>query len=157
MKKIVAGSLLLIAPALASADGASGCGWGALLFDGNSGLVPHVLAVTTNNSSGNNTFGMTSGTNGCTYQETIQYKGAKRVVDANMTKLAQDISRGDGEILAALAEVLGIQAQDKPIFYRALQENFSLIYPHDSVTSSEVTASIIKVMQGQAALAKYTG
>jgi hypothetical protein len=36
-----------------------------MLFEGQRGTPAHFLASTTNGTSGNATFGMTSGTNGC--------------------------------------------------------------------------------------------
>jgi len=67
MKKLLTGAILLTASSsvFAVAPGGGNCGWGNMLFEGQSGPGPHVLGVTTNGTSGNNTFGMTSGTNGC--------------------------------------------------------------------------------------------
>jgi len=66
MKKAICSAVLLAASssAFAEAPGGPGCGWGNMLFEGESGPV-HFLATTTNGTSGNKTFGMTSGTNGC--------------------------------------------------------------------------------------------
>lgn len=156
MKKLIAAISLFIAPALASADGASGCGWGALLFDGNRGVASHVLAATTNNFVfGNNTFGMSSGTNGCTTGQSIRYKGTVRLVTRNMDNLAQDISQGEGEILSALALVLEIEDQDKPTFYSALMHNFETIYPTETVTGEQVITALITVMSEHPVLTKY--
>jgi hypothetical protein len=165
MKKMIALVLLLAAPALVSAapprgaatrgDGAGGCGWGSYLFNGNSGVGAHVLAVTTNGSFGNNTFGLSSGTNGCDANQPIKYKGGQIYISANMTKLAEDMSRGRGETLAGLAETLGIADQDKPIFYSRLKDNFAVIYPHESVTGAEAMNALVVVMKSDPALAKY--
>ena len=43
----------------------TGCGLGSLVFKGQKGPVPQVLAVTTNGSFGTQTFGITSNTSGC--------------------------------------------------------------------------------------------
>jgi hypothetical protein len=170
MKKmtIVIGGLLLIGPMLAHStnhvqgagprgDGASGCGWGALLFDGNSGAGAHVLAVTTNGSFGNNTFGLSSGTNGCDAEQPIRYRGGRVYIGANMTKLAEDMSRGSGETLAGLSEVMGIAKEDRPAFYALLKKHFAVIYPRDSVTSDEVMDALIVVMKSDPTLSKYVG
>ncbi|MGX2041613.1 DUF3015 family protein [Methylocaldum sp. MU1018] len=168
MKKIIAGGLLLIGPVLAhsapppqgigpAGDGAGGCGWGSLLFDGNSGVGAHVLAVTTNGSFGNNTFGLSSGTNGCNANQTIRYKGGRVYIGANMTKLAEDMSRGNGETLAGLSEVMGIAKEDRPAFYALVKKHFAVIYPRDSVTSDEVMDALIVVMKSDSALSKYAG
>jgi len=170
MKKImiIIGGLLLIGPFLAHAtshtpgagpkgDGASGCGWGALLFDGNSGVGAHIFAVTTNNSFGNNTFGLSSGTNGCDADQTIRYRGGRMYIGANMTKLAEDMSRGNGETLAGLSEVMGIAKEDRLAFYALVKKHFAVIYPRESVTSDEVMDALIVVMKSDSALSKYVG
>ncbi|HYE37144.1 DUF3015 family protein [Methylocaldum sp.] len=170
MKKImiIVGGLLLIGPILAHStshtpgagpmgDGAGGCGWGSLLFDGNSGVGAHSLAITTNGSFGNNTFGVSSGTNGCNADQTIRYKGGRMYIGANMTKLAEDMSRGNGETLAGLSEVLGIAKEDRPAFYTLVKKHFAVIYPRESVTGDEVMDALIVVMKSDSALSKYVG
>ena len=58
--------VLMAAPvSMAFAGTGSGCGLGATVFEGQSGLFPNVLAATTNGTFGNQTFGLTSGTSGC--------------------------------------------------------------------------------------------
>ncbi|RLA46625.1 MAG: hypothetical protein DRR06_04650, partial [Gammaproteobacteria bacterium] len=61
--------------AFAEAPGGPDCGWGNMLFKGESGLGSHMIASTTNGTSGNATFGMTSGTNGCSANGTLTYGG----------------------------------------------------------------------------------
>ena len=49
----------------ASAYDSTGCGLGSMAWRGQSGIAPQILAVTTNGSFGNQTFGITFGTSGC--------------------------------------------------------------------------------------------
>jgi hypothetical protein len=126
-----------------------------MLFEGQSGVAPHVVAATTNGTSGNNTFGMTSGTNGCDTSQTIDYTGTSAVVFHNMDRLSNDIAKGDGEILSTLAAVIGIEEQDVPVFKRVMHENFSSIYASSDVTSEQVVDSIIALMAKDEALSKY--
>lgn len=155
MKRLLIAAAFATIPAITVADGASGCGWGALLFDGNNGLASHVFGVTTNNTFGNNTFGMSSGTNGCTVHNSIRYQGARFVVGGNMDRLASDISRGEGEVLTALAVVLEIKEYDRPLFYKLMQKNFEKIYPDESVTSDDVMAALVGLIQNDNTLTKY--
>ena len=67
MKKILTTVALLTvsSSAMAASPGGPNCGWGNMLFKGQSGTATHVMASLTNGSTGNATFGMTFGTNGC--------------------------------------------------------------------------------------------
>ena len=72
MKKILIVAVLLLVPAaFATADDDIGCGLGTQLWAGNEGLAPKVLAATTNGTSGNQTFGITTGTLGCSQEGVI--------------------------------------------------------------------------------------
>ena len=67
MKKyllITIGMLLLSPSAFAAGYGEAGCGLGSLLFGTQSGPI-QIFAATTNNSSYNQAFGITSGTSNC--------------------------------------------------------------------------------------------
>ncbi len=155
MKKIAA--LLVFVPAVAFADNIGTCGWGSKLMEGNSGIAPQVLAVTTNGTSGNQTFGITSGTSGCTQDGVVRstWKTAM-FVDGNMNKLARDMSVGQGESLDSLASLLGMNAQDKATFAQVARSNFAEIFPSDSVTSQQVLASLKGVLERNNDLARYS-
>ena len=77
MKRILLGTLFAAVSinAMAEAPGGPNCGWGNLLFEGQRGTPAHFLASTTNGTSGNATFGMTSGTNGCSTKAALTYGG----------------------------------------------------------------------------------
>ena len=154
MKKIVIASLMVLAPMAAQANNSAGCGAGSVLFDGQSGLGPNVLAATTNGISGNNTFGMTSGTLGCNQNDTVT-AAADIFLNANMERVARDMATGEGESLETLATLMGIDDADKSAFYSFSQENFTAIYSRDDVSSSEVMASLKAVMLTDVTLAKY--
>ena len=155
MKKIVIAGLMVMAPLAAQASGGSaGCGLGSVLFDGQSGVGPNVLAVTTNGTFGNQTFGITTGTLGCNQNDTVT-AAADTYLDANMERVARDMSAGRGESLETLANLIGINDADKAEFYTASQQNFTRIYSRDDVTSGEVLASLKAVMQSNSVLAKY--
>lgn len=158
MKKLfVAISLsVLSTSAFAEASGGNGCGWGNLLFDGQSGAASHVLGLTTNGSSGNNTFGVTTGTNGCSASGTIQYGGKEMVqVGAVMDEFSEDVARGDGEVLTAVAVTLGVEKEDRVYFKQAMQQNFAVIFPREDVTQEDVLANIWQVLGDDERLSKY--
>jgi len=156
MKRIL-GSALLIAvssSAHAVAPGGGGCGWGNLLFDGQSGPAPHVLAVTTNGTSGNNTFGMTTGTNGCNTDGALSY-GGKSLFANIMNEFSEDVAAGQGEALNAVAVMMGVQPEDRDTFAQVTHENFNVLFPSENVTAEEVMASLQTVMKADTRLAKY--
>jgi len=154
MKKLMIAGILALTPLAASAGNSAGCGLGSQLFTGQTGLAPNVLAATTNGSFGNNTFGMSSGTLGCNQNDTVT-AAADIFLDANMERVARDMSTGKGESLDTLATLMGISEADKAKFFQLSQSNFTSIYSRDDVTSSEVIASLKSVMLTDVTLAKY--
>lgn len=156
MKKIVIGTLLLTAASGAFAENKGpGCGWGSMLFEGDSGVGSHVMGATTNASSGNATFGMSSGTNGCDASTTIHYGGTSLFAQNNMDSLSRDIAQGDGETLSTYASIMNIQPQDIAHFKSTLQENYAVIYPASGATSDQVVVAIEAILAKDQTLAKY--
>ena len=157
MKKIIAGLVLISASSVANAGAAGGdggCGWGNALFKGQSGTASHVLAGITNVTTGNNTFGMTTGTNGCATTGTLSY-GGQSVVSSIMDEFSEDVARGEGEALDTVAVVYGVDAQDRDTFAKVMHENFTTLFPSEDVTAEEMMASIEAVMKSDATLRKY--
>ena len=156
MKKIIVDLALLSASSVAMAGAAGGpnCGWGNMLFEGQSGTATHVLGLTTNGTSGNNTFGITSGTNGCSASGTLSYGGTS-MVGSIMGEFSEDVARGNGDAMDTVAVIYGVDKQDRETFAKVMHENFSTIFPHEDVTASEMIASIEEVMKTNATLAKY--
>ena len=154
MNKLIIASLLVLTPLAAQAGNSAGCGLGSTLFKGQSGVGPNVLAATTNGISGNQTFGMSTGTLGCNANDTVT-AAADTFLDANMERVARDMSTGEGEALETLATLIGVEAADKATFYTVSQANFKTIYSRDDVTSIEVLTSLKAVMAADATLAKY--
>lgn len=147
----------LAIPAVVHADSVGGCGWGSKLFDGQKGIAPQVLAVTTNGSTGNQTFGISSGTSGCSQDGVVssQWKTAA-FIDANMNRLALDMSRGEGESLSSLASLVGVSAGDTAAFNGTVQKNFSQIFSSPTASSNDVAAGLKNVLAQDAALARYS-
>ncbi len=151
MKKLIAGVMLLGASSMAFAQ--PGCGVGAMIWKGQSGIAPHVLAATTNGTFGNQTFGMTTGTLGCQTNESVQ--SMARYMDSNIDKVARDMSRGTGENLDTLAVLLGVDAADRDTFRQVLQDNFASIFPSSDTTSGEAVDAIVAVLEKNESLSKY--
>ena len=155
MKKIISGIILLGASstAMAVSPGGPGCGWGNMLFAGDSGPM-HFAASTTNGTSGNATFGMTSGTNGCSTSGSLTY-GGKSMIGSIMNELSEDVAKGEGDALTAVAVMYGIEQDDRQAFADATHNNFASIFPSENVTADEVMASLNEIIKSDTRLAKY--
>ena len=155
MKKILSGLILLgvSSTAMAEAPGGPGCGWGNMLFAGDSGPV-QFLATTTNNTSGNKTFGMTSGTNGCSINGKLTY-GGQSMIGSIMNELSEDVAKGEGEALTAVAVMYGIEQADRKAFAEVAHSNFTTIFPSETVTAEQVMASLNDIIKNDNRLAKY--
>jgi len=157
MKKLIAiFATIALLPVVASAQNIGQCGWGSKLFHDQSGIAPQVLAATTNGTSGNQTFAITSGTSGCTQEGVVRssWKTAA-FVDENMTRFAHDLSRGNGESLDTFVSLLEVEEGDKQLVGQALQENYATIFPGIEVSSEEVLASVKTVLLSNENLSHY--
>lgn len=158
MKKVLIGALLLGTSSLAMAEAPGGpsCGWGNMLFKGQSGMIPHFAASITNGTSGNATFGMTTGTNGCSVNGTLTYGGTPLIsMEGVLDEFIVDAANGQGDAMNAVAVSMGIQLEDRAVFAAAVHSNFNTIFPTSDVTAAEVHASILEVMKADSRLAKY--
>jgi hypothetical protein len=157
MRKILIAVVISAVPAFAFAqqNNIGTCGWGAKLFDGQSGIAPQVLAVTTNGTSGNQTFAITTGTSGCTQDGVVRstWKTAM-FIDGNKDRLARDVSIGNGETLDSLAHLIGVREQDRVAFGRAMQANVSVIFPSGSTTDDSMIA-LRQVLRSDSELSQY--
>lgn len=156
MKRQLMGAGLVLALAIGAVPGVSfaqgtfaenvGCGLGSIIMKEQDSTVFQVLAVTTNGTLGNQTFGISSGTLECKQPSKFVYNDkVKRFVADNMDSLAQDMAAGGGETLDTLTELLDIPVEQKPVFYASLQANFAAIYGSGKVESADVLDGIATV------------
>jgi len=133
-----------------------GCGWGSKLFDGNKGIAPQILAVTTNGILGNQTFAITSGTSGCS-QGGVVRSSWKNVMflDANKAQFAKDIASGSGETAAAFGKLVGLAKEDEALFLSTTKANFSTIFASSDVSAAQIAASLKQVVSSTPGLTQY--
>ena len=156
MKKILLAALVsLPVTAFAAANNVGSCGLGSKVFEGQNGIAPQVLAVTTNGTFGNQTFGITSGTLGCTQDGVVSSNWKTAMfIDGNKAQLARDAASGQGEPLDALAALLKVDAADKAAFVSLAKARHAEIFA--SVESADSIAARLKAaLQSDARLAKY--
>lgn len=143
-------------PSSTNVNNVGSCGWGSKVFEGQRGVAPQSLAATTN-GLGSQTFGITSGTSGCTQDGmvTSNWKTAL-FIDGNKEKLARDMSMGGGETLDSLAQLIGVQDQHKPSFFRLAKHEFGTIFASDSASTEQVMAGLKRALANDAELSRYS-
>ena len=145
MKKIIGLMAAVGLTASVYANENTGCGLGSLIIKNQNTVVLQVLAATTNGTSGNQTFGITSGTSNCDKPSNfVSNDKLNKFVSENMDELAMDISSGQGETLTTVAKLMNVE--DTKAFSSKLQANFTNIYTSENVTSANVIDSIAKYM-----------
>ena len=141
-------------------DTGPGCGLGKELWENASNqksIGVQVLAATTNGTSGNQTFGISSGTSGCTSNGTIlaEYK-VTVFASANFDNLSQDMARGNGEHLTSFAELLNIPQDNRAEFYTLAQTQYRAMIQSGENTPAAMLASLNSGMSSHPALAEIS-
>ena len=142
MKKVLVSLAAVVAlgSTAFAANMQTGCGLGSMVIKDDSSAVMLALQATTNGTSGNQTFGITSGTSGCKKTKFVMNERAEKFVASNMDILAKEIAIGHGESLDTLDELLKVQ--DKVAFNTTLQANYNKIYSSKSVKMADVLDNI---------------
>lgn len=124
--------------------GMAGCGLGSQLMgkDGN-----QILAATSNGTSGNQTFGISSGTSNCV-TATNQTAQIRTFIDVNYESLVTDMAKGQGETVTTLSGFYGCGSEE---FASALKSNYEAITPQ-SQDSTKVMVNINKVIEDSSVL-----
>lgn len=156
MKKIAVAAAFAGAVAFGSGVQAdsTGCGLGTMVFEGQSGIGPQILAVTTNGTFGNQTFGISTGTLGCEQDGTVSAP-VEHFMSQNLDAVARDMARGEGEALETLAALMEIDAADRAEFYAMTRENFEQIFPSADVTAGDAIEGLVEVLSDDATLSQY--
>jgi hypothetical protein len=133
--------------AAANPDNGPGCGLGKLAwsdYDHPKSIGPQVMMATTNGTFGTQTFGISSGTSGCTNDGTIFAEHKVNVfAAANYDSLSQEMARGGGEHLASLAELMGVPEENRPEFFALAQTQYTRL-----VASGDTTpAAMVETLQ----------
>lgn len=118
----------------------AGCGLGSVLFGTKPGMI-QILAATVNGISGNQTFGITSGTLNCDIPEMGQQ--AAVFIELNGETVRKDFARGRGETVSSLAYIL--KCQDSNLFGDTMRTNLESIF-QDGISTYESTRRILKTI-----------
>ncbi len=145
MKKIIVSVVAVLAlgtVASATVNNQTGCGLGSQLIKDDSSAVMLAIQATLN-GTGTQTFGITSGTSGCTKTKLVMNERAAEFVASNMDQLAKDVAVGQGESVDTLAELLSVE--DKALFAASLQSNYNAIYTSQDAKMADVLDNIATV------------
>lgn len=134
----------------------AGCGVGSLIFKENSAL-PQILAATTNGTLGNQTFGITSGTLGCSASGSA--KGAqleqkqKDFVVSNFREINRQIAAGGGEYVASLSSLLGCSETATADFAKFAQSKYGSLFPSKDTAPNAMLKTLRSEMASDPKLA----
>ena len=158
-------AIVLAAMALAAAAGATpavynnqniGCGWGTMLFGEKDTKIPQILGATTNGCFGNQTFGISSETMGCTTKGGWVKNEKKQAVfaEVNLQKLSKEMAQGGGEYLSAFATLMGCQDEaTKQAFFKVTQQKYESIFTTQNIDSPTMLRNLRNVMAADPKLA----
>ena len=149
MKKLLAVSFAVMtaAPAMVFAKGnhpMAGCGLGyVLLSNKDNSKVMQILGATTNGTSGNQTFGITSGTSGCTEDGAVKFaKAAEVFAEVNLDSLRLDMAVGQGEFARAFASLLGVDKMHVPGVLQMFHDQYASLFPSAATSSAELMENL---------------
>jgi hypothetical protein len=157
-KKLLIVTVLSLAPigVVMAAPNNTGCGVGSIIFKGQSGVAPQVLAVTTNGTLGNQTFGISSGTLGCAKDGVVDTPVmVSMFINTNLDRLAHDMAAGNGETLESLASLIGVDDAHKAAFFATTKAHFAEIIPSENTSTQEVIDALNHVLAANSELARY--
>ncbi|HXS99943.1 MAG TPA: DUF3015 family protein [Elusimicrobiota bacterium] len=151
---LLAAVTLLAGAASAASQNDAGCGLGAQIFKENR-PVDQILAATTNGCIGSQTFGITTGTLGCSSGGLIKASKEREVFTAtNFRALEQELAAGSGQYEASLAALTGCKADAFATFAKT---HYEKILPSGRTTSTELLNNLDKEILSDPAMAKACG
>ena len=130
---VVVGAVAMVGQAglamAANPDTGPGCGLGKLAwadYKNQKNIAPQVMMATTNGTFGSGTFGISSGTSGCTNDGQVMAEQKTNVfANLNFDNLSQEMAQGRGDHLASLATLMGIPAEQHAAFFALTQERYT--------------------------------
>ena len=165
MKKIV---MLAVAAAFAvqgglalaagTPDTGPGCGLGKVMWQNYPNAKTkgsQILMATTNGSFGSQTFGMSTGTLGCTDDGRVwAEQKVTMFAELNSDALAQEMAQGRGEHLASMATLLGVPQQHHSTFFGMAQTQYTSLAQAGDLSAGAMVKALNEGIAANPALAK---
>ena len=144
----------------ANPDSGPGCGLGKLAwsdFKHQKNIGPQVFMATTNGTFGRQTFGISSGTSGCTNDGSVwaEHK-VTMFAEINFENLSQEMAQGRGEHLASLATLMGVPAERQHDFFALTQEQYTTLIQSGETSPVAMIKALSAAMAGHPALAQLS-
>jgi len=144
----------------ANPDTGPGCGLGKLAwgdYKNQKNIAPQVLMATTNGTFGSQTFGISSGTSGCTNDGKIMSE-SKTIMFAEMNfeNLSQEMAQGQGEHLASMATLMGVPADHQAEFFAMTQERYTSLVKAGEASPVAMVKALNEAVAAHPVLAKLS-
>jgi hypothetical protein len=140
----------------ANSDNGPGCGLGKLAwsdFKRQKDIAPQVLMATTNGTFGSTTFGISSGTSGCTNDGKVWAEERTNVfVAATFDGLTAEMAQGEGEHLTSLATMMGVPVEQHAQFFALAQERYQELVRAGDTSPAAMIKALSDAMVGQRVL-----
>jgi len=159
MKKVVIPAIFatLAFSGICSADSGPGCGVGTQIFKGQSGLFAHTLAATTNGSTWNQWFGLTSGTLECDPNAVVSNEYEREVfVAMNLDNISQELAQGEGDHLRSLAALFEVAPEHQAHFIDLSKQQLPAVLAEENSNARTLLTALTDAMSNDPMLARYT-
>ena len=144
----------------ANPDTGPGCGLGKLAWSDYShqkNIGPQVLMATTNGTFGSQTFGISTGTSGCTNDgKVMSEQKTTMFAQLNFENLSQEMAQGQGEHLASLATLMGMPAEHQTAFFAMTQERYTSLVKTGEASPVAMVKAINDAIAAHPVLAKVS-
>ena len=143
----------------ANPDTGPGCGLGKLVWSDyvhQKNIAPQVMMATTNVTF-SNTFGISSGTSGCTNDGQIMAEQKTTLfAELNFENLSQEMAQGQGEHLASLATLMGVPDEHQAEFFAMTQERYASLAKTGEVSPVAMVKAINSAIATHPVLAQVS-
>lgn len=132
----------------------AGCGLGSMLFKEDK-PVHQIVAATTNGSFGNQTFGITTGTLGCSSGGLIK-AGMEReaFVATNYRAIEKEMAAGKGQYAASLSNLMGCETNS---FLSISKQKYETLFPSEGAGPKTLLENLDRQIASDPALAQACG
>jgi hypothetical protein len=139
-------------------DTGPGCGLGKVMWQNYPNAKTkgsQILMATTNGSFGSQTFGMSTGTLGCTDDGRVwAEQKVTMFAELNSDALAQEMAQGRGEHLASMATLLGVPQQHHSTFFGMAQARYTTLAQAGDLSAGAMVKALNEGIAADPTLAK---